>query len=70
VDISTDRARLNNLFKDLNLRWLKVQSEWTDLVRKEFEETHWFTLDQRVQAALRAMDHMANVLTQVRHDCS
>jgi hypothetical protein len=39
-------------------------------VRREFEKTHWTALEERVRIALRAMDQLAPILTQVRHDCS
>jgi uncharacterized protein YukE len=70
VDISSDRARLHNLLKDLRVRWQQVQEDWNDPVRREFEENHWTELEARVQAALQAMSRLAQVMTQVRHDCS
>jgi len=70
VDISTDRAKLHNQLKDLAVRWEEIKGTWDDAVRREFEENHWEVLAARVQAALRAMDQLATVMTQVRHDCS
>jgi len=70
VDVSTDRARLHNQLKDLRARWQEVQDVWDDPVRKEFEEGHWAALEAHVTAALRAMDQLAAVMTQARHDCS
>jgi predicted component of type VI protein secretion system len=70
VDITTDRAKLHDLLKDLRAHWHAVQSEWNDAVRKEFEETHWDALEERVHAVLRAMERLAVVLSQARHECS
>ena len=70
MDITTDRAKLHNQLKDLRARWQQVQDIWNDPVRKEFEEGHWAELEARVTAALRAMDQLATVMTQVRHECS
>ncbi len=70
MDISTDRAKLHNQMKDLAVRWEDVKAGWDDGVRREFEEEHWEVLAMRVQAALRAMDQLATVMTQLRHDCS
>jgi hypothetical protein len=70
VDISTDRAKLHNLMKDLATRWEEVKSVWDDSVRREFEERHWQALEAHVRAAERAMDQLGTVMVQVRHDCS
>ncbi|HKI37844.1 MAG TPA: hypothetical protein VKA46_38680 [Gemmataceae bacterium] len=70
MDITTDRAKLHNQLKDLRGRWQQVQDVWNDPVRKEFEEEHWEVLEARVLAALRAMDQLATVMIQARHDCS
>jgi hypothetical protein len=43
---------------------------WNDPVRKDFEETYWPALEERVQAAMRAIDRMAQVLAQARQECS
>jgi hypothetical protein len=70
VDITIDRARLHNQLKDLRARWQLVKDLWNDPVRQAFEEEHWEVLEARVQAALRAMDQLATVMIQARHDCS
>ena len=70
MDISGERSRLHELFKDLRARWLQVQSEWNDPVRREWEETYWAALEDGVRVALEAMDQLAPVLAQVRRDCS
>ena len=70
MNVSTDRAKLHNQLKDLRARWQEVQDVWDDPVRKDFEEGHWAALEAHVTAALRAMDQLAAVMTQARHDCS
>jgi hypothetical protein len=70
VDVSTDRAKLHNQLKDLRARWQDLQAIWDDSVRQEFEEGHLEELEARVRTALRAMDQLATVMIQARHDCS
>ena len=70
MDITTDRAKLHNQMKDLNVLWQELHGIWDDPVRREFDETFWSPLAAQVQAALRAMDQLATVMTHVRHDCS
>lgn len=70
MDISADRAKLHKRLKDLAARWEEVKSLWDDSVRREFEEGHWQSQEALVMTALRAMDQLAAVMVQVRHDCS
>src|SRR5687768_17704341 len=46
------------------------RSTWQDVVRQEFTEQSWNPLDMAVLTTLGAMDRLAPILTQVRHDCA
>ncbi len=70
MDVTTDRAKLNDLLKDLRVHWQLVQTQWDDPVRRDFEETHLAALEVRAQSAMRAMDQLAMALRQARHECS
>src|SRR5262249_8200282 len=70
VDISADRAKLHNRLKDLAARWEEVKSVWDDSVRRAFGGRPWRGQEVVVVAALGAMDQLAAVMAQARHDCS
>jgi hypothetical protein len=48
---------------------LEILEVGEDDLRREHEETVWMPLDQTVSDTLRAVDQLAILLTQVRHEC-
>jgi len=47
-----------------------VSELWTDQIKVEFEEKTWMPLDQQTSDALRAIDRLAQILTECRRACS
>jgi hypothetical protein len=47
-----------------------TEATWNDSVRRRFEERHLAPLDPATDAALLGMQKLAEVLDQVRRDCS
>jgi hypothetical protein len=56
--------------KTLREKWDETEAHWRDQVRVEFEEHHLEPLESQVEGTLRAMSRLADVLAQVRRDCS
>ncbi len=69
MDTTTDRAKLHNLMRDLRVDWQEIQKVWNDPVSREFEEQYLDELEAKVQAALRGMDRVTQVLLDVRRQC-
>ena len=70
MSLDMGRNRLFREFETLRVRWDQAQLTWQDVVRQEFTEQDWNPLDLAVLTTLGAMDRLAPVLTQVRHDCA
>jgi len=70
MSLDMGRNRLFREFETLRLRWDQAQLTWQDVVRQEFTEQNWNPLDLAVLTTLGAMDRLAPILTQVRHDCA
>jgi hypothetical protein len=70
MSLDMGRNRLFREFETLRLRWDQAQLTWQDMVRQEFTEQSWNPLDLAVLSTLGAMDRLAPILTQVRHDCA
>jgi hypothetical protein len=51
-------------------QWLVTEATWADAVRTRFEERYLGPLDPAVDAAINGMHKLADVLDQVRRDCS
>jgi hypothetical protein len=64
------RGQLGKAIKLLLRRWEEAKSEWDDSVSKNFEKTYLLPMEMDLRNAVGAMDHMAQVLAQVRRDCT
>jgi hypothetical protein len=63
------RGQLARALKDLNLRWMETKSTWQDATSDAFEKEHLLTLEMDLRQAVTAMEHMAQILGQVKRDC-
>jgi hypothetical protein len=61
---------LQQAARALRDRWLITEATWSDAVRRRFEERYLVPLEPAVDAALIGMQKLAEVLEQVRRDCS
>jgi hypothetical protein len=63
-------THLKQTIRVLQEHWLITEATWTDAVRGRFEERYLAPLDPAVDSALNGMETIAEVLDQVRRDCS
>ena len=63
------RGQLAKVMKDLTDRWSTTKGDWDDVVSEAFEEKFLVPLEADLRNATGAMDHVAQVLSQVRRDC-
>jgi hypothetical protein len=68
--VLANATHLKQLIRVLRDQWLVTESTWTDSVRGRFEERYLAPLDPAVDSALHGMETIAEVLDQVRRDCS
>jgi hypothetical protein len=59
---------LHSALKDLRLKFDDTRPLWNDVVRRDFEENLWAPLESKVEAAHRALDRLAAVMSQAEHD--
>ena len=69
MKVDAGRGKLYDAHKVIRARWDDVSEAWTDQVKAEFETTTWVPLDQITGEALRAIDRLAQVLTECRRAC-
>lgn len=67
--LTTGRGKLKQSYDNLLLRWEDVVAGWDDAARRAFEEEHLEPLAPDVQGALRAIDRLSAVMTQLQQDC-
>jgi hypothetical protein len=63
------RGQLSRAIKDLRARWLDAKTAWDDANSERFEEKYIVPLEMDLKMAVSAMDTMAALLSQARHDC-
>ena len=64
------RGQLGKAMKDLTLRWGEAKLEWDDPVSHALETDFLLPMEVDLRTTLAAMDHIAQVLQQVRKDCT
>ena len=63
------RGQLAKAMKELATRWAEAQQVWNDPMSLAFEKENLVPLEMDLRSAVSAMDHMAQILAQVRRDC-
>ena len=63
------RSQMYDAQKTAHAKWDATQDVWSDEVRRGHGETVIEPLDMAVSDALRAIDQLTTLFTQIRHDC-
>ena len=63
-------TRLKQTIRILNAHWLGTEATRSAVVRRPVEERHLTPLSPAVDAAVVGLQKLAEVLDQVRRDCS
>ena len=69
MGVYESRGQLAKSLKDLTGRWSDTKMDWDDVVSQRFEERFLAPLDVDLRNATSAMDHMAQLLSQIRREC-
>lgn len=63
------QANLTDAVKELRFRWERARSDWDDSASRRFEKDVLAPLEPMVVAALKALEHVNELMTQVRREC-
>ncbi|HEY1378053.1 MAG TPA: hypothetical protein VGF55_14730 [Gemmataceae bacterium] len=69
MTLTTGRGKLIDALKVLTVRWEDTRTGWDDAAGREYEERHIEPIAPCVTAAVRAIDRLAAVIGQMRHEC-
>ncbi len=67
--MSTGMSALQYALKTLRAHWDEAKLSWQDQVSRDFEERHLGPMETQVEAAMRGMGKLAEVMVKVRRDC-
>jgi hypothetical protein len=62
--------RLGQTIRAVRDQWLVTEATWSDSARQRFEDRYLAPLEPAVDAAVNGLQKIAEVLDQVRRDCS
>lgn len=62
--------QLKQSIRALRDQWLVTEETWSDSVRKRFEDRYLAPLDPAVDAAVLGIQKLADILDQIRRDCT
>ena len=63
-------TRLGQNIRVLREHWLITEATWSDSVRRRYEERYLAPLEGAVDSAANGLQKLAEILDQVRRDCS
>ncbi len=69
MKFGASRSQLYDAQKTARARWEVATEVWSDESRRQFEEAVWQPLDQMATDALRGIDQLAVMMTQIRQEC-
>jgi hypothetical protein len=69
MGVYESRGQLAKLMKELGDKWADTKMDWDDVVSQNFEKKFLDPMEADLRNATSAMDHMAQLLTQIRRDC-
>ena len=63
------RGTLSKSLKALETRWAETRMDWSDSRAVDFEKRFLEPMKLDLRSAVSAMDHMAVLLSKIRHEC-
>jgi|HubBroStandDraft_6_1064221.scaffolds.fasta_scaffold1155288_2 hypothetical protein len=63
------RAQIVKSAKDLMGQWLDARNNWNDAMSEQIEKDCLVPLEMDVRNAAGAMEHMAQILHQIKSEC-
>lgn len=64
------RGQLAKLMKELTDKWSDTKLDWDDVVSRNFENKFLVPMEVDLRNATGAMDHAAQLLSQIKRDCT
>lgn len=69
MNLFDHKAKLRYAAQKLLLHWEEAQTQWNDAVSRDFQRQYLEPLDPPLDAALRAIEVLSEVLARAEQDC-
>jgi hypothetical protein len=63
------RGQISKTMRELMNRWIETTRDWDDVMSKEIEKDCLVPLEMDVRNACGAMEHIAQILAQIKAEC-
>jgi len=63
------RGQIAKSVKELMNRWIETKRDWDDAMSQQIEKECLIPLEMDVRNACGAMEHIAQVLAQIKSEC-
>ncbi len=70
VSANVSKANLHDAYKQLRQRFSVIKQTWEDEAARRFEREVIDPIESKVLTAIKGMEHVAELMAQVRRDCS
>lgn len=67
--LTGSKSALNDATRRLLADWTRTKDVWLDRKASDFERTYLGDLSERVNVALRAIEDLDRLLTEIHNDC-
>lgn len=68
MSLASSRVKMMETLRELRLKWMDVRRDWDDAASHAFEREYLEPLEERVRAALLAIDRMENFAAIVERE--
>lgn len=69
MNTTAAKANLVDAMKLLRAAWDRAKTDWSDPVSQRFEREVIDALEPRILAAVKAIDHVAELAAEVKREC-
>lgn len=64
-----DMGTIERSVKNARIAWEHTGQYWSDSVKERFQELHWDPFLEQIEATIRAMQELNEVLVKAERDC-
>jgi hypothetical protein len=69
MSLATGRYQIASAMKTLGVHWDETCLSWRDVVRRDFTQRYWNTLEGQLPALLAAMDRLDQQMARAKQEC-
>jgi hypothetical protein len=69
MSVPVAKANLVDALKKLRQKWDRAREHWNDEAARRFQKDYLDPLENRVIAAAKSLDHVAELMATVRREC-